>query len=90
MVLTDNVKRHTVCQNFSPPATQPWKSDSMKLWFWHKQLGLSALCHFDKKPWVSNPSNEGLFCFRFRGFSSQLVSSAQARREAEQRGRSVC
>lgn len=90
MVLTDNVKRHTVCQNFSPPATQPWKSDSMKLWFLHKQRDLSALCHVDKMPWVSNSSKEGLFCFRFRDFSSQLMSSAQAGREAERRGRSVC
>lgn len=78
MVLTDNVERHAGCQSFSPPATRPWKSDSMKLWFWCKQLGLSALCHFDTMPWVSNPSKEGLFCFSFRDFSSRLVSIARA------------
>lgn len=68
MVLTDTVERHAGCQSFSPPATRPWKADSMKLWFWCKQLGLSALCHFDTMPWVSKPKQGRVVLLQFQRF----------------------
>lgn len=68
VVLTDNVERHAGCQSFSPPATRPWKSDSMKLWFWCKRLGLSNFVLLWQNALGKQPKQGRVVWLQFRKF----------------------